>query len=64
MARTMWVIKLLMKTFPKRGGIAKMTLYPLVERLVDSMLFDGDDIIYLAKDEVVEIEVGKAFGAQ
>jgi ferredoxin len=62
MARPMWMIKLLMKTFPKRGGLAKMTRYPLVGRLVDSMLFDGDEIIYLARDEVIEIEVGKSFG--
>lgn len=62
MARPMWMIELLMKTFPKRSGIAKMTRYPLVGRLVDRMLFDGDDIIYLAKDDAVEIEVGKSFG--
>lgn len=62
MARPMWMIKLLMKAFPKRSGVAKMTRYPLVGRLVDSMLFDGDDIIYLARDEVVEVEVGKSFG--
>jgi len=59
----MWMIKFLMKTFPKRNGIAKMTRCPLVGRLVDAMLFDGDDIIYLAKDEVVEVLVGKSFDA-
>lgn len=62
MARPMWMIKLLMKTFPMRGGIAKMTRYPLVGKLVDGMLFEGDDIVYLARDEVVEVEINKSFG--
>lgn len=59
----MWVIKLLMKTFPRRGGIARMTRYPVIGRLVDRMLFAGDDIIYLARDGVVEVEVEKSFGS-
>jgi ferredoxin len=59
----MWTIKLLMRAFPKRSTIAKMTRYPVVGRLVDRMLFDGDDIIYLARDQVVEVEVGKSFGS-
>lgn len=63
MARPMWVIKLLMKTFPRRNGIAKMTRYPLLGRLVNRALFDGDDIIYLPRDRVVELEVGKSFGS-
>jgi ferredoxin len=59
----MWTIKLLMRAFPKRSAIAKMTRYPVVGRLVDRMLFDGDDIIYLAQDRVVEVEVVKSFGS-
>src|SRR5512136_2745289 len=59
----MWTIKLLMRMFPKRGALAKMTRYPIVGRLVNRMLFDGDDIIYLAQDRVVEVEVGKSFGS-
>lgn len=63
MARPMWFIGLLMRMFPKRGGIARMTRYPIAGRLLDRALFNGDDIIYLAKDQVVEVELRRSFGS-
>lgn len=54
MARPMWFVKLLKKTFPNRGLIAKATNIPLIGRIVDKMLFEGDDIIYLPKDSVTQ----------
>jgi hypothetical protein len=47
MARPMWFVPLLKKTFPSRGLIAKATNIPLLGRAVDKMLFEGDDTIYL-----------------
>ncbi len=52
-----------MKAFPKRVGIARATRYPLIGGLVNRMLFDGDDIIYLPRDGIVELELSKSFGS-
>ena len=62
MARSMRFVRLLKKAFPKRRYIAKMTKVPLLGRLVDRMLFAGDDIMYLPKDSVAQktIQIGKA----
>lgn len=62
MARPLWFVKLLKRTFPKRRLIAKMTKAPLMGRLIDKMLFEGDNIIYLPKDTVAQktIQIGKA----
>ena len=62
MARPLWFVELLKKTFPSRGLIARMTKVPLVGRVVDKMLFEGDDIMYLPKDNVVQktIQINKA----
>ncbi len=54
MARPMWFVRLLKKTFPNVNLIAKATNIPLLGRIVDKMLFEGDDIIYLPKDNVVQ----------
>jgi ferredoxin len=54
MARPMWFVKLLKKTFPNRAMIAKATRIPIVGRAVDKMLFEGDDIIYLPKESVAQ----------
>ncbi len=61
MARPLWLVTLLKKTFPNRKMIAKATNYPLIGRLVNKLLFDGDSIIYLPKDSVAQktIEIGK-----
>lgn len=57
----MWLVTLLKKTFPNRRLIAKATNYPLIGRLVNKLLFDGDNIIYLPKDSVAQktIEIGR-----
>jgi len=55
MARPMIVIKLLMKAFPGRFLIAKMTRVPILGGLIDGMLFANDDIIYLPQDTSLEI---------
>ncbi len=61
MARSMRFVRLLKKVFPKKRWIAKMTRVPLLGHLVDKMLFEGDDIMYLPKDSVVlkTIQIGK-----
>jgi ferredoxin len=50
-----WIVKLIKMTFPQRFILAKMTNYPWFGKTIDHMLFEGDNIIYLPKDGVVEI---------
>jgi ferredoxin len=45
---------MLKKTFPNVRMIAKATKVPLIGRIIDYMLFEGDDIIYLPKNSVAE----------
>jgi ferredoxin len=56
MARPLWFVKLLKKTFPNVKFIAKMTNFPLLGKIFDYLLFRGDDIIYLPQDKVVKID--------
>jgi ferredoxin len=55
MARPLWFVKILEKTFPNIKFIAKLTRIPLIGRIFDKLLFEGDDIIYLPKDNVITI---------
>ncbi len=55
MARPLWFVKLLKKTFPNVKFIAKLTNLPILGMIFDHLLFKGDDIIYLTKDKVIEI---------
>ena len=55
MARPLWFVKLLKKTFPNIKLIAKLTNLPILGTIIDYLLFKGDDIIYLPKDKVIEI---------
>ena len=59
MGAPLWMVQLIKKTFPNKRLIAQLTNVPIIGRIVDSLLFQGDDIIYLPKDNVVEIKVGK-----
>ena len=59
MGAPLWMVELLKKTFPNVRFIAKATKIPILGKIVDKMLFDNDDIIYLPKDNVVEIKIGK-----
>ena len=55
MARPMWVIRMIMRAFPQRFFLAKMTNVPLIGDIIDGMLFEGDDIIYLPSDKAIEL---------
>ena len=59
MGAPLWMVELLKKTFPNRRFIAQATKLPIIGKIVDKLLFDGDDIIYLPKDNVVEIKIGQ-----
>ncbi|HUT80543.1 MAG TPA: 4Fe-4S binding protein [Candidatus Bathyarchaeia archaeon] len=53
MARPQWFIEILKKTFPGRFFLAKLTRIPGMRYLVDNLLFEGDEVIYLPKDKVI-----------
>jgi ferredoxin len=55
MARPLWFVKLLEKTFPNIKLIAKLTRIPILRKIFDLLLFEGDNLIYLTKDKVISI---------
>jgi len=48
-------VNLIKRTFPGRFRLARLTRTPVIGRAIDRMLFDGDDIIYLPKDNVIPV---------
>ena len=59
MAHPMWLIKLIIKSSPNRFTIAKMSRIPGIGNIIDKLLFEDDDIIYLPHEG--DIEVNKSF---
>jgi Pyruvate/2-oxoacid:ferredoxin oxidoreductase delta subunit len=55
MSRPLWFVQLIKKTFPRRFLVARATKVPIIGRILDRWLFEGDDLIYLPKDQVIEI---------
>ncbi len=59
MARPMWFVNLLSKAFPNRFLIAKLTKVPILGKVLvkvlNKLLFEGSDIMYLPKDQVIEV---------
>ena len=55
MSRPIWFVKLIQKFFPLRFTLARLTRIPLVGRITDRLLFEGDDIIYLPQDRVIPV---------
>jgi ferredoxin len=56
MARPMWFVNLVKKYFPSRFSLAELTKVPVVGGMIDYGLFDGDDIMYLPKNDVIQID--------
>jgi ferredoxin len=55
MSRPIWFVKLIQKAFPYRSALAKLTRIPVVGRITDRLLFEGDDIIYLPQDRTIPV---------
>jgi ferredoxin len=55
MSRPIWFVNLLKKGFPGRFQFARLTHAPLVGPIVDRLLFDGDEIIYLPRDGIIHV---------
>lgn len=50
-------MKLIKKTFPNVKFIAKLTNLPIIGKLIDKILFEGDDIIYLTPDKSILMNI-------
>jgi ferredoxin len=56
MSRPIWFVRMIQRAFPSRFRIAQWTQqYPFFRKIVDHFLFRGDDILYLPKDNVIQI---------
>jgi NAD-dependent dihydropyrimidine dehydrogenase PreA subunit len=65
MAQPVWFVKLIQRLFPQRFAFARMTRLSILGKAVERGLFDGDDIIYLPKDDIVKsIQIHKSVGTQ
>ncbi|HUX99851.1 MAG TPA: 4Fe-4S binding protein [Candidatus Deferrimicrobium sp.] len=60
MARPLWFVELIKKGFPRRFLIAKLTKIPILgkvfEKLLDKLIFQGSEIIYLPKDQIIQVD--------
>lgn len=55
MARPLWFVELIKKTFPQNYLLGQLTRVPGIGRIMDFLLFEGDNIIYLPKDSVIQV---------
>lgn len=56
MSRPRWQVELIKKAFPGRFLAARATRLPVVGNVVDRWLFGGDDLMYLPRDRVIQID--------
>ncbi len=54
--KPLWYVNILKKTFPNIKFIAKLTNFPILGKIFDKLMFDGDDIIYLLQDKVIKVD--------
>ena len=64
MPRSRLFIWLLKKGFTLRSVFSQFTRVPLLGRALDYMMFDGDEIIYLPKDDSITIKVNQPIEKQ
>jgi len=55
--------RLLEKFFPYRFLLAKLTHIPMVRWIITKMIFDKNNLTYLTKDSVVEVQLNKDIGS-
>ncbi|SHJ67838.1 4Fe-4S binding domain-containing protein [Desulfatibacillum alkenivorans DSM 16219] len=55
MARSGWIFPVIEKTFPRSMRWMGLTKVPILKRLIEYMFFEGDHLIVLPRNEVVEV---------
>jgi len=58
--RPLWFIGLLKRNFRHRFLLAKMSRLPILGAIMDRMLFEDDDLVYLPKDRVIQIRIDRS----
>ncbi|MCW3991371.1 MAG: 4Fe-4S binding protein [Candidatus Bathyarchaeota archaeon] len=61
--RPLWFVDLLKRNFRHRFRLARLSRLPVLRGIMDRMLFEGDDLVYLPKDRVVQVEINQSFDA-
>ncbi len=54
--RPLWFVNILEKTFPNIKFIAKLTNVPILGKIFDKLMFEGDDLTYLLQDKVIKVD--------
>jgi Pyruvate/2-oxoacid:ferredoxin oxidoreductase delta subunit len=64
MSSPVWLVNIIKKIYPLRFLVARATKFPVIGNLVDHWFFNGDGLIFLPQDQVVQtISVGEALEA-
>ena len=56
MSRPMWLVALIRAGFPTRFEMARLTRWPVLGKLLEKWLFDGDDLVIVPSDRVIQID--------
>jgi ferredoxin len=56
MGRPVWFVELIKRVFPSRFAVARLTNWPVVGGLLQRLLAGGDDLIYLPRSDVVQVD--------
>ena len=55
MSTPVWFINFLKTVYPTRHSLAKLTRVPFVGNVVDHLLFRGDEMYVLPRDQTIQI---------
>jgi len=55
MSRPLWFVELLKKVYPSRFLLAGATRIPILGGIAERYFFDGDDLMYLPKNRVIQV---------
>jgi ferredoxin len=55
MSRPVWFVNFLKRVYPSRRPIARLTRLPIIGDLVDHLVFRGDEMYVLPKDQTIQI---------
>jgi len=55
MSRPLWFVDLLKRAYPARFLLARLTRLPVLDRIVDHLFFEGDHLVYLPQDRLIEV---------
>ena len=54
--RSVWLTNVIKKGFSFRFFLAKLTRVPLLKNIMEHLLFEGDDMLYLLRDTLIQVD--------